>query len=133
MIHKLYEVKQAHALFITLWEKVKASLEAGNKLEIEIKPENKSREQEKLYHAIIGKITKQAEHAGAKWDSESWKRFLLDQFAKDTDRPAGKIAPSLDGERIVQIGLLSREFNKEDAMEFTEWLMAWATERGFEV
>lgn len=133
MIHKLYEVKQAHALFITLWEKVKASLEAGNRLEIEVKPENKSREQEKLYHAIIGKITKQAEHAGSRWDSESWKRFLLDQFAKDTDRPAGKIAPSLDGERIVQIGLLSREFNKEDAMEFTEWLMAWAAERGFEV
>lgn len=133
MSYKLYEVKQAHTVFISVWEKVKASLEAGNRLELEIKAENKTREQEKLYHAIIGRIAKQAEHAGARWDAESWKRFLLDQFAQETNRPSGKVAPSLDGERIIQIGLLTRKFTKEDGMEFIEWLYAWAAHKGFEV
>lgn len=133
MIYHLNETKQAHGIFVQLWEKVKEALNAGEKLTLEIKPESKSREQEKLYHAVIGRIAKQAEHAGAQWDVESWKRFLLDQFAKDTDRPSGKVVASLDGERIIQIGLQSRKFSKEDAMEFTEWLMAWAAEKGFEV
>jgi len=133
MIYHLNETKQAHGIFVQLWEKVKEALNAGEKLTLEIKPESKSREQEKLYHAIIGRIAKQAEHAGAQWDVESWKRFLLDQFAKDTDRPNGKVVASLDGDRIIQIGLQSRKFGKEDAMEFTEWLMAWAADKGFEV
>jgi len=133
MIYHLNETKQAHGIFVQLWEKVKEALNAGEKLTLEIKPESKSREQEKLYHAVIGRIAKQAEHAGAQWDVESWKRFLLDQFAKDTNRPNGKVVASLDGERIIQVGLQSRKFSKEDAMEFTEWLMAWAAEKGFEV
>jgi len=133
MIYHLNETKQAHGIFVQLWEKVKEAINAGEKLTLEIKPESKSREQEKLYHAIIGRIAKQAEHAGAQWDVESWKRFLLDQFAKDTNRPNGKVVASLDGERIIQVGLQSRKFNKEDAMEFTEWLMAWSAERGFDV
>jgi len=94
----------------------------------------KSRDQEKMYHAIIGQIAKQSQHLGSRWNAESWKRFLIDQWSSETGQTnISKLAPSLDGERIVQIGLLSREFNKEDAMEFTEWLMAWAAERGFEV
>ena len=133
MIYHLNETKQAHGIFVQLWEKVKEALNAGEKLTLEIKPESKSREQEKLYHAVIGRIAKQAEHAGAQWDVESWKRFLLDQFAKDTNRPNGKVVASLDGERIIQVGLQSRKFSKEDAMEFTEWLMAWAADKGFEV
>jgi len=29
--------------------------------------------------------------------------------------------------------LQSRKFNKADASEFTEWLICWATDKGFEV
>ena len=91
----------------------------------------KSREQEKLYHAIIGQIAKQAQHLGSKWNQESWKRFLIDQWASETDQTTiSKLAPSLDGERIVQLGMQSRRFTKEQGISFTEWLLYWATTNG---
>ena len=91
----------------------------------------KSREQEKLYHAIIGQIAKQAQHLGSRWNAESWKRFLIDQWASETGQTTiSKLAPSLDGERIVQLGMQSRRFTKEQGISFTEWLMYWAANNG---
>ena len=95
-------------------------------------PDMKSREQEKLYHAIIGQIAKQAKLHGSRWTSESWKRFLIDQWAHENGEMASvsKVMPSIDGERVVQLGLQSRRFTKEQAISFTEWLMYWASTNG---
>ena len=92
----------------------------------------KSRQQEKLFHAIIGQIAKQAQHLGSKWNAESWKRFLIDAWANETNQMTGisKLVPSLDGERIVQLGMQSRRFTKEQAISFTEWLLYWAATNG---
>jgi hypothetical protein len=126
MIQQLNDVKQAHVVITDLWGKIKTALEAGKRLTIEVKPENKSREQEEMYHALIGKIAMQAQHQGAQWDAESWKRFLVDQWANDTGKKTGKVVASLDGERVVQLGLQTRKFTKEDGTEFIEFLFAWA-------
>jgi hypothetical protein len=91
----------------------------------------KSREQEKLYHAIIGQIAKQAQHLGSRWNQESWKRFLIDQWASEEKQTnISKLAPSLDGERIVQLGMQSRRFTKEQGISFVEWLLCWAANNG---
>lgn len=133
MIYKLENSKQAHALILTLWFKIKTALDTGKRLTIEVKPESKTRDQEEMYHAIIGKIAKQAQHQGARWDAESWKRFLVDQWAADSDRKAGRVVASLDGERVVQLGLQTRKFTKEDGSEFIEWLFAWAAQNGIDL
>ena len=70
---------------------------------------------------------------GAKWDAESWKRLLVDQFAKDTGRQTMQVVPSLDGGGIIQLGMQTRKFSKADASEFTEWLICWAAEKGFDI
>jgi hypothetical protein len=44
----------------------------------------------------------------------------------------GKVAPSLDGERVVQLGLQSHKFTKEEGSEFIEWLLAWMADKGIE-
>lgn len=103
---------------------------AGHKISLTFKKQSRSDQQNKLFHAIIGDIAKQAQHAGARWDLESWKRFLVDQWAKETGRSSGRVAPSLDGERFVQLGMQTRHFNKTEASEFTEWLFAWCSENG---
>ena len=133
MIYKLENSKQAHALILTLWFKIKTALDTGKRLTIEVKPESKTRDQEEMYHAMIGKIAKQAQHQGARWDAESWKRFLVDQWAADSDKKAGRIVASLDGERVVQLGLQTRKFTKEDGSEFIEWLFAWAAQNGVDL
>ena len=129
-----WEPVQAHkAISTQLWPWLKSALAGGHKMIIDVRPESKTREQEEKYHAIIGEIAKQASHAGAKWDADSWKRFLVDQWAKDTGRQLGRVSISLDGERVVQLGMQTRKFSKEDGSEFIEFLLAWAANSGIEL
>jgi hypothetical protein len=130
MKYELRTPEQATTLMQTIWPKVKEAIKGGKHLSLEIKALNKSREQEEKYHAMIGDIAKQAKHLGSVWDAESWKRFLLWQYAKDNDLNQGQIVPSLDGTGIVQLGLQSRHFSKEEASDFVEWLNAWGAENG---
>lgn len=81
-------------------------------------------------HAMIGEVAKQAAHLGAKWDAESWKRLLVDEFCKDNGLKRGAIIPNLSGDGIVQLGMQTRKFTKEQASEFVEWLHAWGALNG---
>lgn len=87
-------------------------------------------------HAMISDIAKVCQHIGRKWDLESWKRLLVDEFA-DEMRAAGtplhhdgQVTPSLDGRRIVQLGIQTREFRVKEAAQFIEYLYAYGDQRG---
>ena len=129
MRYNLDDQAQATSLMQHLWPKVKEALAAGKKLTLEIKPASKSREQEEKYHAIIGDIAKQAQHMGAKWDSETWKRLLVDKYVHEIGLTS-KIMANLDNDGLVQLGFQTRKFTKEQASEFVEFLLAWSAENG---
>ena len=129
MKFQLTNESQAKVLMTGLWPKVLKALQT-KQLTLEIKQANKSRDQEEKYHAMIGEIAKQAQHLGAKWDSESWKRLLVDQFCKDNGLKTGAVIPNLAGDGIVQLGMQTRNFTKEQASEFVEWLHAWGATNG---
>ena len=112
------------------WSKMKPYLESGGRLTVEIKRENRSLEQNAMYHSIIHQIAKQARHLGATWDAESWKRLLVDAFYAEKGQNIGKVVPNLTGDGIVQLGLQTRNFTKAEASEFTEFCMAWAAQNG---
>ena len=133
MQYKLVNPQQGSALMKTLWAKMKTALELGKTLVLNVQEETRTHDQNAKFHAIIADIAKQAEHYGAKWDVESWKRFLIDQFASETGLRASKVAPSLDGYRIVQLGLQSRSFTKDQASQFVDWLEAWCAQKGIEL
>jgi len=130
MRYELRTPEQATSLMQSLWPKVKEAINGGKQLSLEIKPINKSREQEEKYHAMIGEIAKQAQHLGAKWIAEDWKRLLVDQFCKDTGLTGSKVIPNLSGDGIVQLGFQTRNFTKEQASEFVEWLHSWGANNG---
>ena len=129
MKFQLTDESQAKALMTGLWPKVLKALQT-KQLTLEIKDATKSRHQEEKYHAMIGEVAKQAQHLGAKWDAESWKRLLVDQFCKDNGLKTNAVIPNLSGDGIVQLGLQTRNFTKEQASEFVEWLHAWGAEHG---
>jgi hypothetical protein len=129
MKYQLTDESQAKALMVNLWPKVLNALKT-KQLTLEIKESGKTRDQEEKYHAMIGEIAKQAEHFGSKWDAESWKRLLVDQFCKDIGIKTGVVIPNLSGDGIVQLGMQTRKFTKEQASEFVEWLNAWGAEHG---
>ena len=126
----LTSTEQAKTSIRHNWEKITKALDSGKHLTMEIKLKSKTREQEEKYHAMINDIAKQAQHLGAKWSSEDWKRLLVDQFLRETEDKQSKIVPNLDGSGIVQLGLQTRNFTKEQANEFIEWLYAWSAENG---
>jgi hypothetical protein len=96
-------------------------------------PVRRSLDQNAKYHAILEEIAVQAAHLGSKWDAESWKRLLLDSFARETNRPRGRVIPNLTGDGVVEIGLQSRKFTKADASEFVEFLHSWCSLNGVEL
>jgi len=128
----LHSPQQAHSVLKDLWPKIKESLQAGKRLRLEVKRSTRSSDQNAMFHSLIGLVAKQMKAAGSTWSSDDWKRLLIDQWAHETGRKIGKVAPSLDGERIVQLGLQSHKFTVEEGSEFIEWLMAWMAEKGIE-
>ena len=93
----------------------------------------RSTSQNRMYHALLDQISAQAMHLGSTWDAEAWKRLLTHKWAKDTGRATGMIVQSLDGGDIVQLGIQTRKFSKEDASEFTEFLLAWCVEHNIKI
>lgn len=132
MIFTLHNSQQAHIVLKDLWPKIKETLQAGKQLRLEVKKTTRSNQQNDLFHALIDKIYKAMKVVGSAWSADDWKRLLIDQWAHETGRKIGKVAPSLDGERVVQLGLQSHKFTVEEGSEFIEWLMAWMAEKGIE-
>jgi hypothetical protein len=132
MKYNLDDQAQATSLMKNIWPKVKEALAAGKKLTLEIKPASKSRDQEEKYHAIIGDIAKQAQHMGAKWDSETWKRLLVDKYVREIGLTS-KIMANLDNDGLVQLGFQTRKFTKEQASEFVAFLICWCDQNGIEL
>jgi hypothetical protein len=130
MIFHLQSQEQASALMAKIWPKVKDSLKAGKLLRLEIKAESRSDEQNAKYHAMLGEIAEQASHIGAKWDAEDWKRLLVDKFVREELSEVTKVIPNLDNNGIVQLGLQTRNFTKEQAMDFITFLEAWGANNG---
>jgi hypothetical protein len=133
MKYELIDKSQAKRLVTMLWPKVLVALDAGRKLTLEVKDASKSREQEEKYHAIIGDIAKQAQHMGSKWSAEDWKRLLVDKFMREHWQSDLTIIPNLDSTGIVQLGIQTRKFTKEQASEFVEFLLAWCADNGIEL
>lgn len=130
----VWEPVQAHKEMLTvIWPTLKSMLMAGHRMTIEIKQSKRSVEQNAMFHGIITKISKQMKSAGSTWTADDWKRLLIDQWAHDTNRKIGKVCPSLDGERIVQLGLQSHKFTTTESSEFIEFLLAWSTDKGIDV
>lgn len=106
---------------------------------VEIKPPTRTLEQNAKYHTIFTEISDRCEFMGRAWDVEDWKRLLVDAFAKvmrDAGTPLhedARVVPSLDGERVVQLGTQTRRFYKSEAGQFIEFLHAFAAEHGVEL
>ena len=132
MIFTLHNSQQAHTVLKDLWPKIKETLQAGKQLRLEIKKTSRSTDQNALFHALFNKISLEMAKVGSKWIADDWKRLLIDAWANDTGRKIGRVVPSLDGQRVVQLGIQSHKFTKEEGSEFIEWLLCWMAEKGIE-
>lgn len=113
----------------------RAVLNAPEDFMVRIEPPKKSRDQEAMYHAIFAEVANQHTFMGKKWDAETWKRLLVDAFARvkaEEGEPLqghGAMVPNLDHTGFVQLGVQTRRFTKKEASEFIEFLHAWMADQ----
>jgi hypothetical protein len=85
---------------------------------------------------MVGDIADQCLFMQQKWSREDWKRLLVDAFAKamrEAGTPLhhdGRVVPSLDHERVVQLGIQTREFRVKEAINFIDYLYSYGNENG---
>jgi hypothetical protein len=130
MLIQIHNSKQGVSQMRQLWSTMKEALDGGAALVVSVKLQSRSVEQNSMFHSIISQIALQAEHAGSKWDAESWKRLLVDAYFAEKGERVGRVVPNLTGDGIVQLGEQTRKFTKLQASEFTEFCMAWAAQNG---
>lgn len=108
-----------------------AVMSATEGYEVRITEPKKKREQEEKYHAMIGDIARQVDHIGRKWHADDMKRILVDEFAEEMRLAGtplhhdGRVIPSFDGRRIVQLGIQTSNFYVKEAAQFIEYLFAF--------
>ncbi|MET4160501.1 hypothetical protein ABIE61_000315 [Marinobacterium sp. MBR-111] len=120
-----------------VWELVNQAVRAGGSVAVTIGKPNKSRDQERKYHAMIGDIAKQVTFYGTKRHSaEVWKALLVEMFERERQamgeplRKPGRLVPSLDGERMVSLRPSTRDFSVQEGRDFIEFLYAQGVEMG---
>lgn len=108
----------------------------GGPVEIRVLRESKKRIQEEKYHSMIGDISKTVEVEGKKYDSETWKAWLIDAYEQEVIsngeklRHPGRVILSLDKQRAITIRASSTDFLKSEASGFIEFLNMIGAEYG---
>ena len=126
----LYNAQQAHQAIQTAWHHAKGWLMASDtRLTLEIRPEKRSDAQNRLLHACLSEISKQVEWAGSKRDVDTWKRLLTAAWLRARGEPI-EMLPALDGHGVDIVFRRTSQLTKAECAELSEFVMAWAAERG---
>ena len=126
---KLWSPTQAAKDLPGVWAWIKAMTVAGNRLVLEVRPEKRSDAQNRLLHACLSEISKQVEWDGAKRDVDTWKRLLTAAWLRARGEPI-EMLPALDGHGVDIVFRRTSQLTKAECAELSEFVMAWAAERG---
>lgn len=120
---KLYSPQQAHAEITKLWPQIKASIQAGNKLELTIKREKRSLDQNSLLWSVLTDLSKQVKWYDQTLTKEEFKDLLTAGLKKQ------KAVPGIDG-GFVMLGTSTSSMTKEEMSDLITLAHAFGDERG---
>lgn len=119
---------------------LQAVAEAPEGYVVTVAEPRKTRDQEEKYHAMFTDISRHVLHFGRKLPMKQWKRLLVEAFvfilreeAKGQGKPdpfpdEGCSLPSIDGLRVVQVEVLTRDLTKAQGSQLIEYLYAFGAE-----
>ena len=119
---KLYNAQQAHAELSKLWPQMKNALLAGHKLELEVKREKRSLDQNALLWSCLSDLAKQVEWYGQKLTSDEWKIMLTASLKQQ------KTLPGINGGFVV-IGASTSSMTKDEMSDLITLAHAFGDER----
>jgi hypothetical protein len=120
----LLEPVQAHKVLTQqIWPLIKASLMAGHRMVVEVKPETRSLAQNALLWATLDDISKQVDWYGRKLTAEEWKHVFTASLAKQD------VVPGLDGGFVV-LGKSTSKMTKPEMSELQQLIEAFGAQQG---
>jgi len=123
---------EAHRAFESAWGRAKEMLQAGKSLVMIIRAETRSKKQNRYLHAMLGDIAKQAEWAGKKRDTETWKRLLTAAWCRARNEHI-EILPALDGQGVDIVYRRTSELSRAECAEMCDFVAAWCAHNGVEL
>lgn len=124
----LRDAQQGHGAIMQAWSNAKPWLMAGHRLELEIRQERRSSEQNALLHALIGEISKTIEWAGKKRESETWKRLLTAAWLRARGESV-EVLPAIDGHGVDVVFLRTSTLTKAECADLITFIQAWMAEQ----
>lgn len=120
----MWEPVQAHkAMTGLIWPNLKAHLNAGRRMVLELRPERRSDPQNRRMWAMLADISAQVDWYGQKLSAEDFKHILSASLKKQ------RAVPGVDGGFVV-LGLSTSKMSKAEMAELQELIEAFGAERG---
>ena len=127
---RCWEPAQAHkAIASQLWPMLKASLMAGRRMVLELRPETRSNPQNAKLHAMLTDIARQVEWAGQKRDAETWKRLMVAAWCR-AEGEAVEFLPALDGKGVDLVFRHTSKMSRAEVASLIEYVTAWSAHAG---
>lgn len=120
---KLYNAQQGHAEITRLWPEIKSALQAGHKLELTIKREKRSLDQNALFWSVLTDLSKQVDWYGNKLTPDEWKIMLTASMKQQ------KTLPGINGGFVV-VGASTSQMTKDEMGELITIAHAFGDEKG---
>jgi hypothetical protein len=120
----------AHKVYAgPLRELLKAHAVAGNRVEVAVKLCKRSNDQNRKLHAMLGEIADQVEWAGAKRDTDTWKRLMVAAWCRATGETV-EFLPAIDGKGVDIVFRHTSEMTKAEVSDLIEFVYAWGADAG---
>lgn len=124
---ELWEPVQAHKAIETVWLHAKPRLMSGHRLTLEIRPQKRSEAENRMLHAMLGYIAKHMQWAGAKRDTETWKRLLTAAWLRARGEHV-EMLPALDGHGVDIVFRRTSSLTRAECAELIEFVFAWGSQ-----
>ncbi len=126
---RLTDAQQAHRALLELWADLKPWLLAQNRLEVTVRPETRTTEQNAKFHALCSDLAK----SGVKWagktrNASEWKVLLVSGHAVATHE-GSEIVPGLEGE-FINLRESTALMSKKRGSSLIEYTVAFCAQQG---
>jgi len=98
---------------------------------IEVRQETRSLAENAMLHALLTQISEKIEWAGAKRDTETWKRLLTAAWCRARGEHI-EMLPALDGYGVDIVFRRTSQLTRGECSELIDFVQAWAAEHGVE-
>lgn len=128
---QLNDAQAGHKALMYAWGRVKPLLLAGHRLQLQIKPQRRSLDQNAIFHALCYDLERSGlEWAGQPRNQAQWKVLMVSGHAVATKQGA-EMVPGIEGE-FVNLRESTARMSKARATSLIEYTLAFCAEHGVE-